>query len=114
MVIAQGEIWWADLGPAFGSAPASTRPLLVVQSDLLNGSRIATVVCVPLTTNTAWADAPGNALLDTDVTGLPKTSVANVSQILTCDKRDLRDRVGKIPTRNLELIFSGLDIVLGR
>ena len=79
MVIAQGEIWWADLPDPTGSSPGFRRPVLIVHGDGLNFSQIATVVCVPLTSNLRWADAPGNVLVRARVTGLPKDSVANVS-----------------------------------
>src|SRR5450756_455675 len=86
MVIAQGEVWWADLPVPAGSGPGFRRPVVVVQGDSLNRSRVATVVCVPLTSNLRWADAPGNVLLVARATGLPKDSVANVSQIIALDK----------------------------
>ena len=86
MVVAQGEIWWADLGDPAGSAPAFRRPVVIVQGDAFNRSRIATVVCVPLTSNLKWADAPGNVALTPRDTGLTRPSVANVSQIVTVDK----------------------------
>lgn len=76
MVISQGEVWWADLAEPRGSEPGFRRPVVVVQSDSFNRSNIATVVCVPLTSNLRWADAPGNVLLSTKVTCLPKDSVA--------------------------------------
>jgi len=114
MVIAQGEIWWADLSEPQGSEPGFRRPVVVVQSDSFNRSRIATVVCVPLTSNLHWADAPGNVLLTGAVTGLPKDSVANVSQPVTLDRAALTDPVGKLPDAKLELILYGLDVVLGR
>lgn len=79
MVIGQGEVWWADLGDPTGSAPGFRRPVAVVQGESFNRSRIATVVCVPLTSNLKWADAPGNVELSTAESGLPKRSVANVS-----------------------------------
>ena len=114
MVISQGETWWADLGELVGSEPAFRRPVLVVQGDALNASRIATAICVPLTSRLKWADAPGNVLLKAKATGLPKDSVANVSQIVSIDRNMLTERAGKIPRRQLELIFAGLDLVLGR
>jgi mRNA interferase MazF len=88
--------------------------VVVVQGDLLNRSRIATVVCVPLTSNTVWADAPGNVLLRARATGLPKDSVANVSQIVTRDRTRLSKRVGRLSGARLDLILRGIDIVLGR
>jgi mRNA interferase MazF len=114
MVISQGEIWWADLAEPVGSAPGFRRPVVIVQSDSFNRSRIATVVCVPLTSNLHWADAPGNVLLTAGVTGLPKDSVANVSQPVTLDRSVLTDSVGKLPDAKLELVLYGLDVVLGR
>ena len=86
----------------------------MVQGDALNRSRISTVVCVPLTTNLRWADAPGNVLLAARLTGLPKDSVANVSQVLTLDRDLLTERTGKLPRAKVELLFSGIDTVLGR
>jgi mRNA interferase MazF len=114
VVIAQGEVWWADLGEPVGSQPGFRRPVVVVQSDSFNRSRIATVVCVPLTSNLRLADMPGNVLLAADVTGLPKDSVANVSQPVTLDRDVLTGVVSKLPDAKLELILFGLDIVLGR
>lgn len=114
MVIAQGEIWWADLPIPSGSGPGFRRPVVVVQGNALNRSRIATVVCVPLTSNLKWADAPGNVSLPARITGLPKDSVANVSQIVSVDRDLLTERVGQLPQAKLELLLSGIDIVLGR
>ena len=114
MVISQGEIWWAELPPPHKSAPGFRRPVVVVQSDAFNRSRIATVVCVPLTSNVKWALMPGNIHLPARVTGLPKSSVANVSQIITIDKDLLVSRVGRLPSAKLDTIFSGIEIVLAR
>lgn len=114
MVISQGEIWWADLPAPVGSGPGFRRPVAVVQCDALNQSRIGTVVCVPLTSNLKWALAPGNVSLSSRVTGLPKDSVANVSQIISLDKSLLMERIGKLPRPKLELLFAGIDLVLGR
>ncbi len=114
MTITQGDVWWADLPEASGSGPAFRRPVVVVQGDALNRSRIATVVCVALTSKLKWATAPGNVLLPSSVTGLPKESVANVSQLVTLDKADLTERTGKLSRSKLELVLSGIDVVLGR
>ncbi len=114
MVISQGEIWWADLSEPTGSSPGYRRPIVVVQCDPLNQSRISTIVCVPLTSSLKWADAPGNVLLAARATGLPKESVANVSLIVAVDRRQLTECVGKLPRRQLELVLVGIDIVLGR
>ena len=114
MVISQGEIWWADLPAPTGSGPGFRRPVVVVQSDALNQSRISTAICVPLTSNLKWALAPGNVSLSARVTGLPKDSVANVSQIISLDKSLLGERVSKLPRHKLELLVSGIDLVLGK
>jgi mRNA interferase MazF len=87
---------------------------VVVQCDALNASRIGTLVCVPLTSNIKWARAPGNVLLPAAATSLPKDSVANVSLIVALDKRQLVERVGKIPRRRLELMLSGVQVIVGR
>ena len=113
-MISQGDIWWADLPNPTGSGPGFRRPVLVVQGDSLNRSRIATVVCVPLTSNVKWADAPGNVLLSTRSTGLSKDSVANVSQIVSLDKALLTERAGRLSRTQLGLVLSGIDVVLGR
>ena len=114
MVISQGEVWWAELADPVGSEPGFRRPVVIVQGDSFNRSRISTVVCIALTSNLRWADAPGNVLLAAKVTGLPKDSVANVSQIVTLDRRSLVERVGIVPEKMLELILFGIDVVLGR
>lgn len=114
VAISRGDVWWADLSEPSSSEPGFRRPVVVVQGDSLNRSRIATVICVPLTSNMQWADAPGNVSLSSDLTGLPKDSVANVSQVVTIDKRTFTELVGKLPTNKTELILSGIDIVLGR
>jgi mRNA interferase MazF len=114
LVISQGEVWWADLADPAGSEPAFRRPVVVIQGDSFNRSRIATVVCVTLTSNLRWADAPGNVLLTSRATGLPKDSVANVSQLVTLDRKSLAERVGVLPDKKLELVLSGIAIVLGR
>jgi mRNA interferase MazF len=114
MVISQGEIWWADLPAPTGSGPGFRRPVIVVQCDALNGSRLATTVCVPLTSNLKWGTAPGNVTLSARLTGLPKDSVANVSQIVTVNKDLLTERAGKLARPKLELLLYGIDVVLGR
>jgi mRNA interferase MazF len=114
VVVAQGDVWWAELPTPKGSEPGFRRPVVVVQGDALNRSRIATVVCVPLTSNLKWGRAPGNVSLSPRATGLPKESVANVSQIITVDQSSLTRKVGKIPAAKLELLLAGIDVVFGR
>lgn len=113
-MIEQAEIWWADLEEPQGSESGFRRPVLIVQCNAFNRSRIATAVCVPLTGNLKWANAPGTVLLPASETGLDRDSVANVSLIVALDKALLSDRMRKIPRRRFELVLSGIDTVLGR
>lgn len=112
--IAQGDVWWADVPEPAGSGPGFRRPVVVVQGNPLNRSRIATVVCVPLTSNITWAGAPGNTLLAAKATGLSKDSVANVSQIIALDRSLLTERVGRLAPKQFAQILHGVDVVLGR
>ena len=113
-MIAQGEVWWADLTDPAGSAPGFRRPVVVVQGDAFNASGLRTVVCVALTSNLRWADAPGNVMLPARATGLSKPSVANVSQLVTLDRSALTERAGRVSASSLELVLAGIDVVLGR
>ena len=113
-MIAQGEVWWADLAEPFGSEPGFRRPVVVVQGDAFNASSLRTVVCVGLTSNLRWADAPGNVLLAARATGLARPSVANVTQLVTLDREVLTERSGRLSASNLELVLAGIDTLLGR
>ena len=113
-MIAQGEVWWADLGEPAGSEPGFRRPVVVVQGDAFNASTLRSVVCVALTGNLKWAEAPGNVLLPPRATGLPKPSVANVSQLVTLDRAALTERAGRLSASSLQLVLAGIDVVLGR
>jgi mRNA interferase MazF len=114
VVIAQGEVWWVDLAEPTGSEPGFRRPVVVVQGDAFNASSLRTVVCVALTSNLRWVDAPGNVLLTARATGLPKPSVANVTQLVTLDREALTERAGRLSASNLELVLAGIDTLLGR
>ena len=113
-MIAQGDIWWGDLGEPVGSAAGYQRPLLVVQGDLFNRSRIGTVLCVPMTGTTRLAASPGNVLLTPQQTGLDQPSVANVSLLTAVDRSQLHHKIGQVSARKLEQVFAGIDVVLGR
>jgi len=113
-VISQGDVWWADLADPLGSEPGFRRPIVVVQGDGFNRSALRTVVAVTLTSNLQWAAAPGNVRLTRRATGLPRDSVANVSQIVTLDRSSLTERIGRLPSGKLELVLTGIDTVLGR
>ena len=108
----RGDIWWADLGPAEGSRPAKRRPVLVVQSDQYNNSRIATVIVAVITSNTDLAAMPGNVFLPAAATGLPGDSVVNVTQLYTLNKTHLNDRAGSLRGDLLRDFEAGLRKVL--
>ena len=112
--VQQGEIWWAELVEPTGSEPGFRRPVLVVQGDSFNRSRIATVVCVPLSSNLKWQMAPGNVLIRRKASGLPKDSVSNVSQVVTLDRSCFDVRVGRLSKSLFAQVLRGIDIVLGR
>jgi mRNA interferase MazF len=112
--VAQGEVWWAELDEPRGSGPGFRRPVVVVQGDALNRSRLATTICVPLTTNLEWAGAPGNTPLPAKSTGLPKDSVANASQLVALDRALLTRRTGKLSPKLFAQVMAGMDVVLGR
>ena len=112
MVVERGQVWWADLGEPDGSEPGFRRPVLIISSEAFNRSRIRTVIVVVLTANLRLIDAPGNVLLPARASGLPKDSVANVSQVVTLDKEFLTELAGRIKGRSLSDIDSGLRLVL--
>jgi mRNA interferase MazF len=112
MELGRGDIWWADLPEPDGSAPGYRRPVLVVQSDTFNRSRLATVTVVALTANLRLLDAPGNVLLPSRVAGLPRDSVANVSQVLTIDRGRLTERVRRLPSPVVAQVDDGLRLAL--
>jgi mRNA interferase MazF len=113
-VLAQGQVWWAELPPPVGSVSRYGRPVLVVQGNAFNRSRIRTVVIVPLTSNLRRANDPGNVLLSSERTGLPQDSVANCSLIATIDRGMLDDLVGQLSERLIQRVMDGIGIVLGR
>lgn len=108
----RGEIWWAALPRPKGSAAGLRRPVLVVQSDAYNASRIQTVVVAAITSNLALERAPGNVLLRRRATKLPNDSVVNVSQILTIDRSLLARRVGRLPSPKMAEVDVGIRLVL--
>ena len=109
----RGQVWWADLDEPAGSAPGFRRPLLIVQNDSFNRSRLRTLIGVVLTSNLRLVEAPGNVLIPARSSGLPKDSVANVSQIITVDRDFLGEPAGRIRGQLLKDIENGLRLVLG-
>lgn len=112
MVVERGQVWWADLGEPDGSEPGYERPILIVQSDAFNRSRVHTVIAVVLSTNARLVDAPGNVLLPAKTTGLPRDSVANVSQVVTVDRDFLLKVAGRVRGQFLKDVENGLRLVL--
>lgn len=112
MVVERGQIWWAALGEPDGSEPGFRRPLLIVQNNAFNRSRLRTTLAVVLTSNLRLLDAPGNVLLSAKASGLPKDSVANVSQVITIDRDFLTERAGSIRGALLGDVDAGLRLVL--
>lgn len=109
----RGEIWWAQLPAPSGSGPGFRRPVLVVQSNAFNASRIATVVVAVITSNLALAEAPGNLRIGKSESGLPQPSVVNVSQLITLDRTLLTSKVKSLPAATLQNVDLGLKLVLG-
>jgi mRNA interferase MazF len=112
MVVERGDIWWADLGEPEGAEPGFRRPVLIVQAEAFNRSRLQTVIAVVLTSNLRLVDAPGNVLVPATATGLPKDSVANVSQVITLDRDFLTEKAGRLRGQLLKDVDNGLRLVL--
>jgi mRNA interferase MazF len=108
----RGEVWWAHLPDPIASEPGFNRPVLVVQSNAFNRSRIRTIIAVVLTSNLRLAEAPGNVLMPASDTGLPRDSVANVSQVITIDKSFLTKKCGKLPIQLIRSVDDGLRLAL--
>lgn len=109
----RGDVCWADLGEPKGSRPAKRRPVLVIQADPYNASKLSTTLVAVITSNTGLAAMPGNVFLPAVASGLPKDSVLNVTALVTIDKADLGQPVGKIPSSLMTEIDRGLRRVLG-
>jgi len=107
-VIEQGDLYWIDLPEPIGSEPGFRRPCVVVQNDAYNSTYLKTVVICLLFSNVRLADMPGNVLLSQHQTGLPRPSVANITQLLTVDRSILEDKIGTLPRRSLDRIVAGI------
>lgn len=111
-MIERGEVRWAELAEPRGAEPGFRRPVLVMQSDAFNRSRIGTVVVVVLTSNLRLLDAPGNVLVPARISGLPRDSVANVSQLIALDRGDVGEATGRLDAPTLKRIDAGIRLVL--
>jgi mRNA interferase MazF len=110
--VRRGEIWWAELPVPEGSGPGYRRPVLIVQADSFNRSRISTAVAAVISSNLMLADAPGNVFLSRQLSGLPKDSVVNISQIVTLDRKYLSGKAGNLSARQMAAVDDGLRLVL--
>lgn len=108
----RGEIWWATLPAPAGSGPGYKRPVVVIQANPFNASRISTIIVAVITSNLALAEAPGNVRIGKSDSGLPEASVVNVSQIITVDRSILTKRVKALPNAALDKVAEGLKLVL--
>ena len=108
----RGDIWWAQLPDPIASEPGFRRPVVIIQSNAFNRSRIRTVVAVVVTSNLSLAEAPGNVFLAVSASGLPRDSVVNVSQVITVDREFLTEKCGRVPSRLIKSIDEGLRLVL--
>jgi mRNA interferase MazF len=113
VVVERGQVWTADLGEPEGSEPGYNRPVLIVQDDAFNRSRLQTVIAVVLSTNLRLVEAPGNVLIPAKTSGLRKDSVANVSQVITIDREFLIELAGRIRGQFLKDVENGLRLILG-
>ena len=113
ILVKRGDVWWAFLPDPRGSEPGYTRPVLILQSNLFNESRIQTVLVAPLTSNLRLGDAPGNVRVRPSDTGLPKPSVINVSQLFTLSRQYLNEKAGALPTGVMNQVAEGLRLALG-
>jgi len=113
VIVERGQVWTADLGEPEGSEPGYNRPVLIVQTDAFNRSRLHTVIAVVLSTNVRLVDAPGNVLIPAKASGSRKDSVANVSQVITIDREFLIELVGRVRGQFLEDVENGLRLILG-
>ena len=109
----RGEIWWTDFGLPFGSEPGFHRPVVIIQDDAFNRSKINTVIVIPITTNMLLEDAPGNVVLEKELSKLSKDSIIVVSQLVVIDKKRLVEKVSKVNKGIMEEIEAGISLVLG-
>ena len=112
MVVQRGEIWWTDLAEPRGSEPGFRHPLLILQADSFNRSRLSTVIGAIVSSNVGLLDSPGNVLLRAGTVGLPKDSVVNVTQLTTVDRDYLESKAGRVPARLLAKVEDGVRLIL--
>jgi mRNA interferase MazF len=112
MVIRKGSVYWVDFSPGKGSEPLGTRPGLVIQSDVLNDSKISTVIMLAITSTLKFGELPGNVVLNKGEANLPRKCVVNVTQIKSVDKRSIKEKIGTLSKKRLQEIDNGLKLVM--
>jgi mRNA interferase MazF len=112
MVIRNGSIYWVDFSPAKGSEPKGRRPGLVIQNNVLNDSKLNTVVMVAITTTLKFGDLPGNVILRKGEANLPKKCVVNVTQIKSVDKKSIKEEIGTLSAQRLKEVQEGIKLVM--
>jgi mRNA interferase MazF len=112
MVIRKGSVYWVDFSPGKGSEPSGKRPGLVIQSDVLNDTKISTVIMLAITSTLKFGELPGNVVLNKGEANLSRRCVVNVTQIKSVDKRSIKEKIGTLPKKRLQEIDNGLKLVL--
>ena len=112
MVIRNGSIYWVDFSPAKGSEPKGRRPGLVIQNNVLNDSKLNTVVMVAITTTLKFGDLPGNVILRKGEANLPKKCVVNVTQIKSVDKKSIKEEIGTLSAQRIKEVQEGIKLVM--
>lgn len=112
-MIRRGGVYWVDLGEAVGSRPAKERPVILIQAESYNVSKLATALAAVITSNTGLAAMPGNVFIPAVASGLPKDSVVNVTALVTVNKDELTGPVGQVTGELMSQVDRGLRQVLG-
>jgi len=112
MVIRKGSIYWVDFSPSKGSEPIGRRPGLVLQSDVLNDSKINTVIMLSITSTMKFGELPGNVILRKGEANLPKKCVINVTQIKSVDKSSVKEKIGTLSSKKMNEVYDGLKLVM--
>ena len=113
MVIRHGSIYWVDFSPGKGSEPKGRRPGLVIQNDILNESKLNTVVMLAITSTLKFGELPGNVVLNKGEANIPKKCVINTTQIKSVEKTSLKEKIGSLSTKRMLEVYAGLNLVLG-
>jgi mRNA interferase MazF len=112
MVIRKGSIYWVDFSPGKGSEPSGRRPGLVIQNDILNDSKLNTVIMLAITSTMKFGELPGNVILRKGEANLPKKCVINITQIKSVDKTSIKEKIGTLSKRKMDEVYEGLKLVL--